>query len=156
MTAKLGNRKPDYKANNEYYTPSWVFEKLGLEFDLDVCAPVGGVEWIPAKNHYSLENDGLTNEWNGLVWCNPPYSNPTPWIDKFLAHGNGIMLTQVSRSNAFMRLWSEGEAIMFLPRNMTFEHKEHGTKSIFMPVALFGMGHKAHAAFIRSGIARVR
>ena len=154
--ANFSRSREGYKENNDYYTPKWVFEKLGLTIDLDVCAPVGGVEWIPAKNHYSLENDGLVGEWDGLVWCNPPYSNPTPWIDKFLAHGNGVMLTQVSKSKAFIRLWNEAESVMFLPQNTMFEHKEHGTKGIFMPVALFGMGHKAHAAFIRSEINRVR
>lgn len=29
------------------------------------------------------ENDGLTNSWAGWnVWCNPPFSNIRPWVEK--------------------------------------------------------------------------
>lgn len=154
--ASYTKQRPEYKENNDYYTPKWIFDKLGVQFDLDVCAPCGGVSWIPANDHYCLDDDGLVQDWRGLVWCNPPYSKPTPWIDKFLEHGNGIMLTQVSKSNAFIRLWQESHAVMFLPRNTMFEHKDYGTKGIFMPVALFGMGHQATKAMVSSEINRVR
>jgi hypothetical protein len=26
-------------ANDELYTPKWIFDSLGVQFDLDVCAP---------------------------------------------------------------------------------------------------------------------
>jgi hypothetical protein len=146
----------DYKPADDYYTPRWVFESLKLEFDLDVCAPEQGVPWLPAKKHYHLELDGLAQPWEGLVWCNPPYSDPTPWIDKFLEHGNGIMLVQVSKSRAFMRLWEHSHTILMLPPNIKFEHRDEGTKGIFMPVALFGMGNTATGALVRSEIGRVR
>ena len=142
--------------NDEMYTPEWIFEKLGLTFDVDVCAPENGIAWLPANKHYSIKDDGLAQEWQGLVWCNPPYSDSTPWVEKFLNHGNGIMLTQVSKSRAFLRLWNESEAIVMLPRDIRFVREDNNRTDIFMPVALFGMGHKAHAAFIRSGINRVR
>ena len=29
--------------SDDYYTPKWIFEALGEHFDLDVCAPPGGV-----------------------------------------------------------------------------------------------------------------
>jgi hypothetical protein len=66
------------------------------------------------------------------------------------------MLVQVSKSNAFLRLWNESDSIMMLPRNIMFEHKEHGKKGIFMPVALFGMGEKAKMHMHQSGINKVR
>ena len=28
--------------SDDYYTPAWVFERMGIEFDLDPCAPPGG------------------------------------------------------------------------------------------------------------------
>jgi len=49
------------------YTPPWIFEALNIEFDLDVCSPPEGIPWIPAKNHYCEEDDGLTSEWYGKV-----------------------------------------------------------------------------------------
>ena len=146
----------DYKPADDYYTPRWVFESLKTHFDLDVCAPCGGVPWLPATDHYCIKDDGLAQEWSGLVWCNPPYSDPTPWIDKFLDHANGIMLVQVSKSKAFIKLWEQSHTIVMLPPNIKFEHKDEGTKGIFMPVGLFGMGHTATGALVRSKIGRVR
>ncbi len=150
------NSRADYKENNEYYTPAWLFEELGVRFDIDVCAPTGGVEWLPADKHFNIEIDGLKQDWHGFIWCNPPYSDPTPFIDKFLLHANGIMLVQISKSNAFLRLWNQADAIMMLPRNIMFEHKDHGKKGIFMPVALFAMGAKAVSVLNACKINRVR
>lgn len=28
--------------SDDYYTPAWIFETLGLRFNLDVCAPPPG------------------------------------------------------------------------------------------------------------------
>jgi hypothetical protein len=148
---------PNYKPDNEIYTDPAVFDALGVEFDLDVCAPEGGLPWIPAKNHYSLKDDGLAQEWHGLVWCNPPYSKPKPWIDKFIEHGNGIMLVQVSRSIATKDLWECATAIS-LPRppNFNFVDAQLKRRTIFMPVWLIAMGEVAADALTNSGFGRVR
>src|SRR3954467_15906776 len=69
--------------SDDCYTPRWVFDAMGLEFDLDVAAPPGGPWHVPAKRWYTAEDDGLTQPWEGLVWCNPPYSNFTPWAERF-------------------------------------------------------------------------
>ena len=42
-----------YVKNDILFTPPEIFELLNIEFDLDVCAPVGGISWIPAKKSYS-------------------------------------------------------------------------------------------------------
>ena len=154
--AHYARNRVNYKENNEYYTPRWVFDSLNVIFDIDVCAPTGGVSWIPALKWYDKEINGLEQLWNGFVWCNPPYSNPTPFIDKFLDHRNGIMLVQVSKSKAFIKLWNEADAVMMMPRNIMFEHKDHGKKGIFMPVGLFGMGDKAVNCMQLSQINKVR
>lgn len=43
---------------------------------------------------YSKEDDGLSKEWFGRVWLNPPYSKPliTMFFDRMARHGNGIAL----------------------------------------------------------------
>ena len=77
----------------DWYTPPWVFERMGLQFDLDPCAPTGGVPWIPAIRHYDLEDNGLTAYWFGKVWLNPPYGKETPkWLAKMHQHRNGMAL----------------------------------------------------------------
>ena len=147
----------DYTPADDYYTPKPIFDALGLTFDIDVCAPTGGVPWIPAKQSFDLETDGLSQDWDALVWCNPPYSKPGPWIDKFIEHGNGIMLVQISRSKGFMRLWDQALGIIF-PDNkmMKFVTLDGKAKTIFMPVALFAMGDISYQALLASNLGRVR
>src|SRR5690606_35780948 len=52
-------------ASDDYYTPAWLFDALGLTFDLDVASPPGGVEWVPAARFYTVEDDGLSQPWTG-------------------------------------------------------------------------------------------
>lgn len=77
---------------DEWYTPKEIIESLG-EFDLDPCAPVVPL-WSTAKNHFTKEDDGLSREWFGRVWLNPPYSRPLieRFVEKMADHNNGIAL----------------------------------------------------------------
>ena len=44
---------------DERYTPRWIFEGMGLEFDLDVAAPVQPSERrTPAKRYLTVHDDG--------------------------------------------------------------------------------------------------
>ena len=140
---KVGLRKADYKPNDDYYTPKWIFEKLKLDFDLDVAAPVGGVSWIPAKHHYHEMQNALEKDWFGTVWMNPPFSKQKPWIQKFIQHKNGIALLPWSKSISLNLIWDAADAIVMLPSNLKFEHKTDGTKGIFVSVGLFAFGEKS-------------
>lgn len=77
------------KTSDDYYTPKWVFDTMGIDFDLDVGSPPEGLPWIPAKRFFTKEDDGLAQEWEGIVWMNPPYSEATAWVNKFIEHRNG-------------------------------------------------------------------
>ena len=96
----------DDPTTDDYYTPEWVFDALGLEYDMDVASPPEPLEWIPAKRRLTMEDDGLTTPWEGRVWMNPPYSKPGPWVEKFMAHGNGVALLPFSNSNWFRAVWA--------------------------------------------------
>lgn len=52
--------------------------RLG-KFDLDVAATPDNAK---APRFYTREDDGLTQPWRGLVWCNPPYSDCGAWVRK--------------------------------------------------------------------------
>jgi hypothetical protein len=77
-----------------YYTPTYIFNALGCEFDLDPASPGLEQAFVPAKNCFTETDDGLIQDWTGFVWLNPPYGRSvmTKWIDKFISHGNGILL----------------------------------------------------------------
>ena len=78
--------------SDDCYTPKWIFDGMGLTFDLDVAAPHGGPWHVPTKAYFTAEDDGLEQPWHGLVWCNPPYSSFEVWADKWIAHPTGVLL----------------------------------------------------------------
>lgn len=72
--------------NDEWYTPTHVLllvrEVLGT-IDLDPASCEIANERVQATKYFTASDNGLTKEWNGKVWCNPPYS--AALIKKFTA-----------------------------------------------------------------------
>jgi hypothetical protein len=153
MSFVLNHELPD---SNEHYTPAWLFRSMGIIFDLDVAAPEGGIEWIPAKKSYSIKDDGLTSPWQGRVWMNPPFSKPAPWVEKFIAHNNGIALLVVSRSQWFRDLWETADAIMPTPYNLKFERPDGIAKAISFQTFLFAFGEENVQGFRNLSSQRIR
>lgn len=141
--------------SDDHYTPPFVFESLGIEFDLDVSAPLEGIPWLPAKKHYSLVDDGLTSPWFGKVWMNPPYSKPTPWIDRFIAHGNGICLVPASKSKWFKSIWEAADSALLMPANLKFVRGD-GYAQIQFQTMMFAMGSECDQALRNSGLGSAR
>ena len=152
----FGHDLIDNGTSDDYYTPPFIFEALNVQFDMDVAAPPNGVPWIPAKRSLTIIDDGLTTPWVGRVWCNPPYSNVTPWAKKLIAHNNGIALVQVSKSDWFHLIWSACSGALVLPKNIKFVRATGQKAEIFMPVILFALGESNREVLVNSGLGRVR
>lgn len=61
-------------------TLEWCKARTGVaEFDLDVAACE---ESHHAHLWYGKAENGLHCPWFGDVWCNPPYSDIAPWVEK--------------------------------------------------------------------------
>ena len=140
--------------SDEHYTPKWVFDTLGLQFDLDVAAPINNIDHVPAKNRYTEQS--LELPWTGLVWMNPPYSNATPWIDKFIDHTNGSALLHCSKSKWFNKIWSEANGIIAMPPNFKFERPDGTQRSIAFQTFMFAFGQESVEALNRADWCRVR
>ena len=122
-TMKAGFSHEDRNSQNvDWYTPPWVFQRLGLDFDLDPCQPPDGIDWIPAKRRYSVHDDGLTQPWSGRVWLNPPYGKHTPaWLERMHNHRNGIALVFARTDCAwFHESVAKADAILFLRGRVKF------------------------------------
>jgi hypothetical protein len=157
MQNSLFNVVNESMTTNDYYTPKWLFDQMGLEFDIDVAAPKQGIPWIPAKAWFSQENDGLAQNWGGkLVWMNPPFSNTTPWVHKFMENNNGVALLVVSRSKWFAQLWDRADAVMATPADLKFERPDGNAKAISFQTFLFAMGEPSVSALHNTKLARVR
>lgn len=152
----LEDKLIDSKTSDDYYTPPFIFEALGVEFDLDVSSPPDGVPWLPAKRYYTIIDDGLVSPWEGRVWMNPPYSDVTPWANKFRKHNNGIALVQISKARWFDEMWQWADALLVLPSNLKFISGQGKTAGIFMPAILCAMGEENVEILKASGLGVMR
>jgi hypothetical protein len=140
--------------SDDYYTPPWIFEKLAITFDLDVASPTGGCHWIPATHHYDQQTNGLTSDWYGNVFMNPPFSKITPWVTKFIEHHNGIALLPMSKSHWFDCLWLDADGCLVLERSLKFINPTGKDGGIFIGSMLFAYGQ--HNVKALHNIGRVR
>jgi phage N-6-adenine-methyltransferase len=141
---------------DDWYTPKWIFDTLAVDFDLDVCSPEGGTGLVPAKKFYTIEDDALVQPWDGFVWMNPPYSNPTPFMNKFIEHGNGISLVPVSKAKWFGRVWEDADSLCIVPPNLKFERPNGKSGQIMFQCILVGMGDMARSTLTKSKIGKIR
>ena len=68
--------------NTEWETPDEFFDIVNkaFKFDIDVCATA---ENTKCKRYFSPQDDGLTQEWRGTIWCNPPYGRSVEkWVSR--------------------------------------------------------------------------
>jgi phage N-6-adenine-methyltransferase len=88
---------------DDWYTPRWLFRAAGLIFDLDVAAPVDpAFRTCPARQYLTVIENGLASEWHGIVWMNPPYSNPAPWVARWAQHDAGGLALLPAASSAWL------------------------------------------------------
>ena len=143
--------------SDDYFTPKWIFDTLGLHFDLDVASPPHPTN-VPCNHYYTQEDDGLTQPWHGRVWMNPPFSNPTPWINRWIDHGNGVCIVIISKSRAFQRLWNDqrvGIAYLCDPQKVGVAFVRDGVSNqIAYPVCIAAIGKDNKNAITRLGNVR--
>lgn len=124
----IGSHHSAKSKTDEWLTPPDLLASLG-PFDLDPCSPVER-PWPTAARHYTVEDDGLELPWEGRVWCNPPYSQLTPWMARLAAHGDGVALIFARLETAcwFEHVWPAASGLLFLAGRLTF-HLGDGTAS---------------------------
>lgn len=132
-----GQQGPD---KDERFTPAWVFDGLGLAFDTDPASPGHGCgDVVPATTKLTIADDGLTAPWSGRVWLNPPFSNATPWAQRWIAHGNGVFLGPIANAQWAQDLMTAAD-LLWLCRDFAFTHPTHAGKRSSMPLFMAAMG----------------
>lgn len=112
---------------NEWYTPTKYIEAarrvLG-SIDLDPASSDVANVSVRASHYYTAEDDGLTKEWNGATWMNPPYSQPLisqfciKWMKEYDA-GNitsGIVLVNNATETGWFQTLLSRSSSVCLPK----------------------------------------
>lgn len=151
--------------NDEWYTPSWMFRALSIDFDLDPCSPGSPPSTVTARRHLTKADNGLTAAWDGSVWLNPPFSSKRPWYERMVQHGHGIALMPArTETHDLQTYMAAAQAILFLKGRIYFErgHRPGGNGVggvVTTPpfgVALVAYGEEMAIALLKSGLQGVR
>lgn len=110
---------------------AWIDNQYG-PFTLDAAASALNAK---APVYCDLEHSGLTESWVGhRVWCNPPYSDIAPWVEKAWTewiHG-ALAITMLLPANRCEQKWWQSQVepwrdhtgefrTRFLPGRMRFD-----------------------------------
>lgn len=139
----------------EWLTPPNILKALG-SFDLDPCAPIVR-PWPMAAHHFTKIDDGLSKEWFGRVWCNPPFGREAVrWLRRMVSHNNGVALIPARTETAMFYecVWGKASAICFVKGRPHF-HFPNGDRAPFnsgAPICLVAYGSANADALSASGL----
>jgi len=133
------NRADLQTGEMEWFTPALYIEKarrvLG-QFDLDPASCAAAQETVQSSRFFTVDDDGLVQDWCGTVWLNPPYAGKlvAAFAAKMLDQidcGNvtaAIMLTNAyTETSWFHNLTNASNALCFTRGRIKFE-SPHGEK----------------------------
>lgn len=64
-------------------TPPEVFDEFDKRFGPFTLDAAASAHNAKCRAYYDREDDGLARTWQSdIVWCNPPYSDIRPWVEK--------------------------------------------------------------------------
>lgn len=95
-------------AKTEWETPEDLYDPLNDEFHftLDVAADRDNAK---CARYLSVADDGLTSEWGGVCWCNPPYGRDlAKWVRKAVFETwNGVTTVMLIPVRSNTQWWHE-------------------------------------------------
>lgn len=96
----------DDDSRDTWTTPREVvdcLQRMSKAWDLDPCSNSRSI--IPARVKWTPADDGLAHRWFGWTYCNPPYSDPTPWMAK-CASGEADVVVGCIKCDPSVRWWN--------------------------------------------------
>lgn len=96
---------------DDWETPPELFAKLDAEFGFTLDVAASGANYKCAR-YFTVDDDALSLEWKGVVWCNPPYGRTIgKWIRKAclsaLDGATVVCLVPARTDTAWWHDWAE-------------------------------------------------
>lgn len=153
---------------NEWYTPSEYIEaarNIMGTINLDPASSDKANQTVKAKEYFTIEDDGLKQNWHGNVWMNPPYAQPL--VDKFSETITSkfesgeitqacILVNNATETDWFQRMLKLASAVCFIRSRVKFidvNGKATGTPLQGQAIIYFGNNHqKFYSEFNKKGI----
>lgn len=149
--AHVGNNSCD----NEWYTPEEYiqpFRDMVGGIDVDPASCEFANRQVKAKKFYSIDQDGLTKQWKGNVWLNPPYGSGAvePFIDKLIqeiesgrVNHMAVLVNNATETKWFQRLLANVQAVCFLSSRIKFLKPSAETNSPLQGQVICYIGNEA-------------
>lgn len=133
-----------YSSENEVWeTPQDLFNMLNDEFhfDIDVCATS---ENAKCSKFFSPLDDGLSQDWQGVCWMNPPYGKKIgTWMKKAMEAETTVVCLVPSRTDT--KWWHEyamkASEIRFIKGRLKFGDSKNSAP-FPSAIIVFGKTHK--------------
>jgi len=134
--------------SDEWYTPAEIPAAIG-GFDLDPSAGPSN----HAKVNIRQPECGLTVPWGGRVWLNPPYSNVHDWMERLIAHNDGVALVNARpETQWFQRAACAARGVLWLKGRVNFLRPDGVATHPPVGSVLLAYGESATEALRNSGL----
>jgi ParB family chromosome partitioning protein len=127
-----------WTGDQESYTPKMYIEaarEVMGKIDTDPASNEMAQEVVKADVYYTKEDDGLTKQWNGNIFLNPPYSHPEikHFVEKLLSElqpgQQAVLLTNNNTDTGFFHNASKKASAICFTRGRINFMKEDGSVS---------------------------
>jgi phage N-6-adenine-methyltransferase len=122
------------RSDDEWFTPPKIMDAvrdvLGT-IDLDAASCDQAQQTVQATRYFTIEDDGLKQEWAGRVWLNPPFSHPLNihFVNKLIAEvasgrvSEAIMLVNILPSAWLQDAVEACSSVCFSRDRLRFTHQ---------------------------------
>lgn len=139
--------------NNEWYTPAEYIEAareaMG-SIDTDPASNDIANKVVKAEKYFTIETDGLSHDWHGNVWMNPPYSSDliTKFIEKLKEQRKNyeqaiILVNNATETQWFYEIVKIASAVCFPKSRVKFYMPDGKTGAPLQGQAVLYVGNNA-------------
>jgi len=85
MTKGYHDSKTPEAVRDLWMTPKFVFDYYNRRFGFAMDAAASHKNTLVEYSYWTAEDNALKQNWGTRTWCNPPYSDIAPWVEKAIS-----------------------------------------------------------------------